>query len=289
MLLVVRNNARKKSCCMENTENIPNESLEWRSVLDAVLNVDFRSALPGLDSLGVVAYTDGACLKNPGGPAGWSALFWATANQIDGSIAADAPCLERYGHIPRASTTTNNRAEIAAVLAVLCIAPPALPLKIHSDSEYTIKVANGEYQMKANPDLWQIYRQLLSYRRQPPTFEWVRGHAGQVHNERADELAGWGAFNNDQTAYEQWQNSQAPEAHNRPAPAAASSGELVALRVRAQRLKTLFDSIDGNSPRVTVQERKFVDDMVKRLQKNNFAPSEKQYNWLKGLAAKHKI
>ncbi len=267
------------------------ESLEWRSVLDAVLNVDIRASLPKLDQQGVVAYTDGACLKNPGGPAGWSALFWAAVDQMDGKIGEGAASLECYGHIPRATTTTNNRAEISAVLAVLSIAPPSLPLKIYSDSEYTIKVALGEYQMKANPDLWTIYRKLLSYRRQPPAFEWVRGHAGHLHNERADELAGWGAFNKDRAAYEKWQASQAPEAHNRPrpTPSPASSGDLVALRVRAQRLKTLFDSIAVDSPRVAPQERKFVDDMVKRLQKNNFVPTEKQANWLKGLTAKHKI
>jgi ribonuclease HI len=285
---------------MENTKN---ESLEWRSVLDAVLGVDIRSALPHLDQTGVVAYTDGACLKNPGGPAGWSSLFWAIVDQVNGQIVEDAACLERYGHIPRAATTTNNRAEISAVLAVLSIAPPTLPLKIYSDSEYTINVATGKFQMKANPDLWEIYRQLLSYRRIPPTFEWVRGHAGQVHNERADELAGWGTFNNDRAAYEKWQGSQALEAHNKPrsssprasasstsssAPSIAS-GELTPLRANAQRLKTFFDTIPVDNPRVSVQERKFVADMLKRLQKNDFQPSEKQANWLKGLASKYKL
>ncbi|HTK11824.1 MAG TPA: RNase H family protein [Ktedonobacteraceae bacterium] len=280
---------------MENTQNEANEaneSLEWRSVLDAVVNVDIRATLLGLEQLGVVAYTDGACLKNPGGPAGWSALLWAAVDQVDGKIVTEATCLELYGHIPRSATTTNNRAEISAVLAVLCVAPPTLPLKIYSDSEYTIKVALGEYQMKANPDLWALYRKLLGYRRQPPTFEWVRGHAGQVHNERADELAGMGAFNRDRAAYEKWQASQAPEAHNRssrPTPVTATTGDLVALRVRVQRLKTLFESIAIDSPRVSQPERKFVEDMARRLQKNNFVPSEKQYNWLKGLVAKHKV
>lgn len=275
----------------ESQEERQNEALEWRSVLNAALGVDIRSALPGLDQHGTIAYTDGACLKNPGGPAGWSALFWAAVDQVDGKITEGAACFERYGHIPRSPTTTNNRAEIAAILAVLSIAPPTLPLKIYSDSEYTIKVATGEYQMKANTDLWELYRQLLSYRRQPPLFEWVRGHAGQVHNERADELAGLGAFNDDRSAYDQWQNSQAHEAHNRPrpTPSSASSGELVALRVRAQRLKALFDTIDVNSGRVGPQERKFIEDMVKRMQKSNFAPSEKQVNWLKGLASKYKV
>ncbi|HZR38558.1 MAG TPA: RNase H family protein, partial [Ktedonobacteraceae bacterium] len=141
------------------------ESLEWRSVVNAILNTDIRAALPSLDESGVVAYTDGACIKNPGGPAGWSALLWAAADAVDGHVHEGAPCVERYGHIPKAPTTTNNRAEISAVLAVLSLAPPTLPLTIYSDSEYTIKVAQGVYQMKANPDLWAIYRKLLGYRK----------------------------------------------------------------------------------------------------------------------------
>jgi ribonuclease HI len=260
------------------------DSLEWLSVLDAVLDVDVRASLPGVDQSGILAYTDGACLKNPGGPAGWSALLWMASDVVDGKVREGAPCLECYGHIPKAPTTTNNRAEIAAVLAVLSLAPPTLPLTIYSDSEYTIKVAQGTYQMKANPDMWQLYRQLLGYRKQPPQFIWVRGHAGQIHNERADELAGLGAFNDDRTAYEKWQASQEPEAHN-----AVSSGELAEMRAQAQKLKALFETIAIDSTRVSEQERKFVGDMAKRLQKNNFAPSEKQSKWLKGLAVKYKV
>jgi ribonuclease HI len=253
-------------------------------VLDAVLDTDIRAALPTLDAKGVVAYTDGACIKNPGGPAGWSALLWAAVDAVDGKILPEAPCLERYGHIPKSPTTTNNRAEISAVLAVLSLAPPTLPLKIYSDSEYTIKVAMGTYQMKANPDLWEIYRELCRYRKQAPTFEWVRGHAGQLHNERADELAGWGAFNKDQAAYEKWQASQAPEAHN-----AVASAELATLRVNVQKLKALFDTLDIDTSRVSPQEREFINDMAKRLQKNNFVPSEKQSKWIKGLSGKYKV
>ena len=260
------------------------ESLEWRSVLNAVVDVDIRATLTTLDAKGIMAYTDGACLKNPGGPAGWSCLLWAATDNADGMVQQGASCLERYGHIPKAPTTTNNRAEIAAVLAVLSLAPPTLPLLIYSDSEYTIKVAQGIYQMKANPDLWQIYRQLLSYRKQPPKFEWVRGHAGHQHNERADELAGLGAWNNDQAAYARWQASQAPEAHNAP-----SSPEMIALRTKVQKLQTVFSNIATDSPRVTTQERSFINDMAKRLQKNNFVPSEKQRNWVNVLAKKNRI
>jgi hypothetical protein len=112
----------------------------------------------------------------------------------------------------------------------------------------------------------------------------VRGHAGQLHNERADELAGLGAWHNDREAFERWQASQLPEAHGGLPPA-----QLAALHQQVQRLKTLFDTIAVDSPRVSPQERKFIDDMARRLQKNNFSPSPKQSNWVKGLLGKYKV
>jgi ribonuclease HI len=260
------------------------ESLEWRSVVDAAQVVDVRASLPTLEQSGIIAYTDGACLKNPGGPAGWSALLWAATDAVDGNVSEGAPCLEIYGHIPKAGTTTNNRAEIAAVLAVLSVAPPTLPLTIYSDSEYTINVATGTYQMKANPDLWEAYRKLLSYRKQPPKFIWVRGHAGHLHNERADELAGLGAWNNDREAFGKWQASQAPEARNGLPPA-----QLAALRQQVQNLKALFDTIAIDSLRVGSHEREFINDMAKRLRKNKFVPSDKQSGWVERLVSKYKI
>ena len=259
------------------------ESLEWRSILDSLRNVTVERARATLGEHGVVAYTDGACIKNPGGPAGWSVIL-ASSDYVDGEhIDEGAPRIECYGHIPRSPATTNNRAEIAAVLAALCLAPRDQPLTVHSDSEYTIKVATGVFQMKANPDLWELYRVLLKKRKTPPAFEWVRGHAGQAHNERADELAGLGAWNGDVAAYRQWQESMAPEARS-----GLSTPELATLRQQVQRLQTYFDTIALDSPRVGANERSFISDMTKRLQKHNFAPSEKQTNWVKVLIRKYK-
>ncbi|GCF09386.1 ribonuclease HI [Dictyobacter arantiisoli] len=260
------------------------ESLEWNSILGVAPDLNIRAALPNLNQQGVIAYTDGACLKNPGGPAGWSALHWAAADATGETIPEHAACLEAYGHIPKAKTTTNNRAEISAVLAVLSIAPPALPLTIYSDSEYTIKVATGKYQMKANPDLWAIYRKMLSYRKTPPHFIWVQGHAGQRHNERADYLAGLGAWNGNRSAFDKWQVSQAPEARSGSAP-----GQMSKLRLQVNNLNIFFAAIDVNSGRVSQQERQFIEDMAKRMQKNTFAPSEKQSNWITQLGAKYKV
>ena len=261
-----------------------NESLEWRSVKEAVRNIDVRAALPLLDKRGIVAYTDGACIKNPGGPAGWAALLWAAFDFIDGRLHDDAACIECSGYVPKSETTTNNRVEIAAVLAVLSIAPPDLPLTIYSDSEYVINVAQGIYQMKANTDLWALYRTLLGKRKVPPTFVWVRGHMGHKQNERADELAGIAAWDGDVAAYRAWQASMKPEARN-----TLPSAEMTALRQQVQKLKTLFDGVTADDPHVGANERQFIDDITKRLQKHRYVPSEKQVNWVKVLARKYKV
>jgi len=264
--------------------NLIDEPLEWRSVLDALQSVYVDKARVILGTKGVMAFSDGACIKNPGGPAGWGVILLAADSVTDGVVHEDAEKIECYGYIPKSQSTTNNRAEISAVLAVLCIAPPDQALKIYSDSEYTIKVAQGLFQMKANADLWALYRMLLKRRKIPPIFEWVRGHAGHDLNERADELAGLGAWNGDRDAYRKWQDSSAFEAHN-----AMPATELSALRQQVQKLKTFFDSLDLQSSRVSPQERQFIEDMYRRLLKNNFSPTPKQQNWVKGLVAKYRV
>ncbi len=264
-----------------------NNSLEWQSVLKALEEISVEKARAILGEKGTIAYTDGACIKNPGGPAGWSVILVPVDAVVDGEVLKEAERIESFGHIPRAPETTNNRAEIAAILAALSIAPRAYPLTIFSDSDYTIKTAQGLYKGKANPDLWDLYRVLLSKRSAPTSFEWVRGHAGHTQNERADELAGLGAWNNDLEAYRKWQASLAPEARNAP-----PSAELAELRQLVQKLNAFLaaDSFNGgNGGRVTSNERSFILDMGKRFLKNNFVPSPAQSNWIRGLVKKYRV
>ena len=264
--------------------SLGDESLEWRSVLDALRTLAVGTVQSALGEGGVVAYTDGACIKNPGGPAGWSVIMASVNDVAAGNVRTGAPRVECSGHIPGSPTTTNNRAEVTAVLAALCMAPRDQPLTIHSDSDYTIKVAQGIYEMKANSDLWELYRVLLKKRKTPPTFEWVRGHAGHEQNERADELAGIAAWNGDVEAYRRWQESSTPEARNVLPPA-----EMAALRQQVQKLKAFFDSAPESGSGVRENEREFINDMTKRLQKNKFVPSEKQMNWVKVLVRKYRV
>jgi ribonuclease HI len=267
-----------------NKTYMVDDSLEWQSILTALREITVEKARTILGEKGTLAYTDGACIKNPGGPAGWSTILVPVDAVVDGEILPRAERIEAFGHIAKSPETTNNRAEISAVLATLSIAPRDHPLKIYSDSEYTIKTAQGLFKGKANLDLWELYKILVSKRSAPTTFEWVRGHAGHTQNERADELAGLGAWNNDLEAYKRWQLSQSPEARNGPPPA-----EMAELREKVQRLHAFVTASASNSGRVAPNEQTFILQMGKRFLKNNFVPSPAQSNWIKGLAKKYRV
>ena len=259
-------------------------SLEWQSILAALGEITVDTARGVLGSKGTLAYTDGACIKNPGGPAGWSTILVSVDAVVDGEIVPHAERIEAFGHIPKSPETTNNRAEISAVLATLNIAPREYPLKMYSDSEYTIKTAQGLFKGKANLDLWDLYKILVRKRSAATTFEWVRGHAGHTQNERADYLAGLGAWNKDVEAYQRWQASQIPEARNGLPPA-----EMAELRQKVQKLNVFVTGSTSNGGGVAPNERDFILKMGKSFLKNNFAPSPAQSNWIKGLAKKYRV
>lgn len=139
----------------------------------------------------VVVYTDGACLNNPG-PGGWA---WI----IPG---------DRYGS-GDVGETTNNRMELMAALAA--IREVGSPMVIVTDSRYLSDcfeknwwkkwVANGwltsDKKPVKNRDLWQPI--IEAYQSGLVKFSWVRGHAGNLGNEAADQLASKAA--QDQQAY----------------------------------------------------------------------------------------
>lgn len=140
-------------------------------------------------------YTDGACSGNPG-PGGWGTVIYRT----DGSVQ------ELGGY---AAATTNNRMEMQAAIAALdflIASGQTVPTVLLTDSEY---VKNGitkwikGWKQKGwktstgkpvlNQDLWEALdeRQLKVNRQLNGTLEWqyVRGHVGNVGNERADAIA----------------------------------------------------------------------------------------------------
>lgn len=134
-------------------------------------------------------YTDGACSGNPG-PGGWGAILRFGGHEK-----------ELYGGEPRA--TTNNRMELMATIRALeNLTRPAI-VRIYTDSTYVRDgitkwlprwLRNGWLtagrQPVKNADLWQQLH--TAVQRHQVHWHWVKGHAGDPDNERADRLAAKG-------------------------------------------------------------------------------------------------
>jgi ribonuclease HI len=140
-------------------------------------------------------YTDGACSGNPG-PGGWGTV----AYYDDGS------CHELGG---RDRATTNNRMEMQAAISALEFFAGTNQTQqcvLYTDSEYLIKgitqwmkgwkkkgwkTAAGKDVL--NKDLWEILdvldRQVQAQTKVPVSWQHVRGHSGNVGNERCDTIA----------------------------------------------------------------------------------------------------
>ena len=133
-------------------------------------------------------YTDGSCLKNPGGPGGWAIV---AKDEATGAVT------EQNGGDPM---TTNNRMELTAAIMALRLAPTGTRVALYTDSQY---LKNGitkwiagwkrrgwkksDGQPVLNQPLWMELDEL--YTSHAVTFHWVKGHAGNPLNERCDVLA----------------------------------------------------------------------------------------------------
>ena len=140
-------------------------------------------------------YTDGACSGNPG-PGGWGTVIYF----VDGSV-------QELGG--RAADTTNNRMEMQAAIAALELLNQQqyqAPVELHTDSKYLIqgitqwlrgwkrkgwKTASGKAVL--NQDLWQqldtLNQELQNEQNVEVSWNYVKGHAGNIGNERCDTIA----------------------------------------------------------------------------------------------------
>jgi len=138
----------------------------------------------------VVIYTDGACKGNPG-PGGWGALLQAGGTEK-----------ELFGGEP---LTTNNRMELMAVIQALSALKRPCEVNLYLDSEYVRKgITEWIHGWKAkgwrtaakqpvkNVELWQQLDVLVHQAGHRISWHWVKGHAGDIGNERADALANRG-------------------------------------------------------------------------------------------------
>ena len=134
-----------------------------------------------------IVYADGGCDPNPG-PGGWGVVIQAPEGTI-----------ELHGG---AGATTNNRMELTAAISALEHFPEGAQVEMRCDSQYVVKSATEWMRgWKArgwrtatgpvkNIDLMQRLDAAAALR--DVRWTWVRGHAGEAGNERADRLAAQG-------------------------------------------------------------------------------------------------
>lgn len=127
-------------------------------------------------------YTDGSSRGNPG-PGGYGIVMLYKGQRKELS----------QGY----RLTTNNRMELMAVIKALeALKNDKIDITIYSDSKYVVEsiekgwIWNWEkknFKKKLNSDLWKIFIPL--HKKFKIKFKWIKGHSGDVENERCDELA----------------------------------------------------------------------------------------------------
>ncbi|NJN60981.1 MAG: ribonuclease HI [Coleofasciculaceae cyanobacterium RL_1_1] len=134
----------------------------------------------------VTIYTDGACRGNPG-PGGYGVvlLYGTLRKELSAGF----------------QRTTNNRMELLATIVGLEALKKPCAVTLYTDSKYIVDAmkqgwakrwrANGwkrnQKEMAKNPDLWERLLEISAQHR--VDFCWVKGHSGNIENERCDQLA----------------------------------------------------------------------------------------------------
>ena len=133
----------------------------------------------------VEIWTDGACSGNPG-PGGWGAIlsYKGKERELSGGEAL----------------TTNNRMELMGAISALETLTRPCIVALHTDSQYLRQgitswihgwKKNGwktaDRKPVKNEELWK--RLDAALKQHKIEWKWVKGHAGDEMNERADALA----------------------------------------------------------------------------------------------------
>lgn len=133
-------------------------------------------------------YTDGACLKNPGGAGGWAAIILRNGKE---ESRLSGGC----------KSSTNNKMELTGPIKALeQLKGCKDQIIIYSDSQYVVKgmnswtkgwIKNGWKTSSGddvkNVDLWKSL--IILARDKNVSWKWVKGHNGHPQNELADSLA----------------------------------------------------------------------------------------------------
>jgi len=137
----------------------------------------------------ITIFTDGSSRGNPG-PGGYGVVMMAGHHRKELSQGF--------------RLTTNNRMELMSVIVGLeQLKKEGSAVTIYSDSKYVVDSVEKKwvhgwqkigFKGKKNRDLWERF--LRIYPKHKVRFQWIRGHANNVENERCDQLAVAAALGN---------------------------------------------------------------------------------------------
>ena len=141
----------------------------------------------------VTIFSDGSCIRNPDGPGGYGVIVYHLDE--DDNVTSKEEFANGF------DITTNNRMEMMGVIEGLKSLSEPCDVLIVSDSSYVIKAFQNKWIDKwlnndwktstgtdvKNKDLWELLLSLME--RHNTKFKWVKGHNGNLENERCDFLA----------------------------------------------------------------------------------------------------
>ena len=141
---------------------------------------------PQINDIAIRVFTDGGALGNPG-PGGYGVVI----------LTPDGEKREISGGY---RWTTNNRMELMGGIMALEALDSDAPITLCSDSRYMVDAVNKQWvhawrrrgwqkangDQALNVDLWK--RLLLQLESKNVVLKWVKGHAGNIWNERCDQL-----------------------------------------------------------------------------------------------------
>jgi ribonuclease HI len=137
----------------------------------------------------VIVYTDGSILKNPGNIGGWGGIIISTEKKNT--------IVREYGSYLIQEGLTSVRCEIIAFNETIRKLDESCHILAYIDCGIVGDVISGRVRAKTNLDLFRETRHIIQKHKHTHDVQWVKGHNGNIFNEKAHNIAKFCAKNAD--------------------------------------------------------------------------------------------
>lgn len=160
---------------IKDVNQMMNTAISNRNLLSPTLESELATREKSAPE--VLIYADGSCLKN-GSDEAQAGAGVVLISEDHRRIKLKAAFL---------GALTNQKAEILACAVALESLKMPCRVRIFSDSKYVVETMLGKNRMKTNREYWnRLVNACLTHEIQ---WNWIRGHAGNPHQETADRLS----------------------------------------------------------------------------------------------------